>query len=159
MTEFYLPLRLLHIVSSTILFGTGIGTAFAMWRAHASGDARVVAVVCRNVVLADWFFTTPAVIVQPLTGWALATLVGHSFTAPWLLTSLALYVLVGACWLPVVVLQLRMRDEAARCAATGQPLSDTYARAFRTWFLLGWPAFAGVLAIFTLMVLKPVLWT
>lgn len=158
MSEMYLALKLLHILSSTVLFGTGLGTAFSMWRAHRQGDPRVVAAVARNVVLADWVFTTPAVIVQPLTGLALIHLLGYPLTAPWLLASFVLYGIVGACWLPVVGLQLRMRRLADAAVARGEPLSGPYHRYFRLWFALGWPAFLGVIAIFALMVWKPPLW-
>lgn len=158
MSDVYLALKLLHILSSTVLFGTGLGTAFSMWRAHRHGDPRVVAVVARNVVLADWVFTTPAVIVQPLTGLALIHLLGYPLTAPWLLASVVLYAIVGACWLPVVGLQRRMRQLADAAVARGEPLPGPYHRCFRLWFALGWPAFLGVIAIFALMVWKPALW-
>ena len=159
MSEYYLPLKLLHVLSSTILFGTGLGTAFSMWRAHRGGDVRVIAAVSRQVVLADWVFTTPAVLVQPATGLALVTILGYPLDASWLIATYVLYALVGACWLPVVVLQLRIRRLAARSDQLGEPLPPAYHRCYRAWFLLGWPAFAGVVAIFALMIWKPVLWS
>lgn len=158
MSEWYLPIKLLHILSSTVLFGTGLGTAFSMWRAHLGGDPRVIAATSRNVVLADWVFTTPAVIVQPASGIALITILGYPPTTPWLVVTYALYVLVGACWLPVVWLQLRMNRLASVAAERGEPLPPAYHRCFSAWFALGWPAFIGVIAIFALMIWKPVLW-
>ncbi|MCU0759833.1 MAG: DUF2269 domain-containing protein [Steroidobacteraceae bacterium] len=158
MSEWYLPLKLLHILSSTVLFGTGIGTAFSMWRAHVGGDPRAIAATSRSVVLADWLFTTPAVIVQPLTGLAMISILGYPWTAAWLVASYALYVLVGLCWLPVVGLQLRMRRLANAAVERGEPLPGSYHRSFALWFALGWPAFAGVVAIYALMVWKPPLW-
>ena len=154
----YPLLKLLHILSSTVLFGTGLGTAFAMWRANATGDARVIAVVARNVVLADWLFTTPAVIVQPITGIFLTRELGYSLTTPWLIVTLALYALAGLCWVPVVGLQLKMRDLATQASHSGTPLPAAYHRHFRRWFALGWPAFLAVIGIFGLLVYKPVLW-
>ena len=154
----YLFLKLVHILSATVLFGTGLGTAFSMWRANSSADPHVIAVVTRNVALADWLFTTPAAVVQPLTGFALAHIAGFSLSSPWLILALVLYAFVGACWIPVVWLQLRMRDLAREAAATTQPLGPLYHRYFKIWFALGWPAFLGVLVIFALMVLKPALW-
>jgi uncharacterized membrane protein len=153
----YLALKLVHILSATVLFGTGLGTAFSMWRANASADPAVICVVTRNVALADWLFTTPAAILQPLTGFALASAAGFSLRSHWLLFALVLYVFVGACWIPVVWLQLRMRDLARESAAMAQPLGPLYHRYFRIWFALGWPAFLGVLVIFALMVFKPAL--
>lgn len=150
-----LILKYVHIISATLLFGTGLGTAFHGFAAGLSGDIRAIVVVNRNVVLADWLFTTPAVIVQPVTGVWLALELGYSLTEPWILWSLALYVLVGACWLPVVWLQIRMQRMAAGARDGGTPLPERYRLYARWWFALGWPAFIGVLAIFWLMVFRP----
>jgi uncharacterized membrane protein len=151
----YLWLKVIHILSSTLLFGTGLGTAFYQWRACRQGDPQRVASVTAEVVLADWLFTTPAVIIQPITGIWMANLLGFPLTTPWLMWSIVLYLVAGACWLPVVWIQLRMRDLAGQAAAGGQPLPAAFHRLFRIWFALGWPAFAAVLAVFYLMVFKP----
>jgi uncharacterized membrane protein len=156
--EHYALLKLLHVLSSTLLFGTGLGTAFFQWQAHRSGDVRAIAATARNVVLADWWFTTPAVVVQPVTGVLLARMVGYELTAPWLLAALALYLVAGACWLPVVAIQMRVRDLAAVAAASGEPLPPRNYRLMRTWWALGWPAFLAVALTFWLMVRKPSLW-
>lgn len=152
----YLLLKWLHIIFSTVLLGTGAGIAFFMWRAHRTRDARVIASVAADVVRADFIFTATAVVLQPVTGFLLLWKLGYPWTLPWIHWSLALYVLVGCCWLPVVWLQVRMRDIARRAAVEGAPLPEIYYRFFRYWLVLGWPAFAGVLAIFWLMVAKPV---
>ena len=156
--ESYALLKLVHVLSSTLLFGTGLGTAFFQWRAHKSGDVHAIATTARAVVLADWLFTTPAVIVQPITGLMLARLVGYPLDAPWLVSTMALYLVAGACWLPVVAIQIRVRDLAAQTAARGEPLPPRYHRLMRAWFGLGWPAFIAVAVIFWLMVRKPSLW-
>jgi len=148
-------LKWLHILSATVLFGTGMGTAFAMWAAHRRGNPEGIALVARNVVTADWAFTTPAVILQPLTGIALAALYGWPLTTPWIAASLVLYLLIGACWLPVVWLQLRLRDLALEAVANKTPLPPLYWRYARCWEALGYPAFFMGLVIFWLMVAKP----
>ncbi|PTQ12205.1 hypothetical protein CLG96_06540 [Sphingomonas oleivorans] len=153
----YLLLKTVHVLSSTLLFGTGLGTAFHGWMANRSGDLAARRVVNRNVVLADWLFTTPAVIVQPVTGVWLAHLAGFPLTTSWLLASILLYLLVGACWLPVVWIQIRMR-RMADAVRDGEALPPCYFRLSRIWFWLGWPAFLGVIAIFWLMITKPDLW-
>jgi uncharacterized membrane protein len=153
--DLYLALKWFHIISATVLFGTGLGTAFQSWMAQRTGDLRALAVVNRNVVLADWLFTTPAVIVQPITGFWMAHLAGLPLGTPWLAVSLALYILVGVCWLPVVWLQIRMYVMVRQAAAGGDGLDPLYFRFKWIWFMLGWPAFIGVLAIFYLMVFKP----
>lgn len=153
----YALLKTVHVISSTLLFGTGLGTAFHGWMANRSGELAAWRIVNRQVVLADWLFTTPAVIVQPVTGVWLARIAGLPLTTSWLAAAIALYVLVGACWLPVVAIQLRMR-RIADAVPDGQPLPAVYHRLSRWWFALGWPAFTGVIAIYWLMVAKPELW-
>jgi len=155
MSGAYQLLEFIHILSSTLLFGTGLGTAFALWRAHRTNDARVIAAVAQGAVLADWVFTTPAVVIQPATGALLVTLHGFPWTMSWLMAALAIYVMVGACWIPVVWLQLRMRDLARQASAAGEALPPLYYVYYRRWFALGWPAFAGVVVIFWLMIFKP----
>jgi uncharacterized membrane protein len=154
MTE-YAVVKTVHVISSTLLFGTGIGSAFYMLVASLNRDARVAFFVVRYVVIADWLFTTTAVIVQPLTGLRLAQLAGFPLGSLWISASIVLYVVAGACWLPVVWMQLRMREMAREAAATGQPLPSRYWRFFRTWVALGIPAFLSLIAVFYLMVAKP----
>lgn len=151
----YVLLKYVHILSSTLLFGMGLGTAFHGWMANRSGNLSVAAVVNRNVVWADWLFTTPAVIVQPVTGVWLVRITGYSMDSGWLLAAILLYLLVGTCWLPVVWLQIRMRRMAEAALAAGTNLPPLYHRYATLWFALGWPAFIGVLAIFYLMIAKP----
>ncbi len=151
----YLLLKYIHILSAALLFGTGLGTAFHGFIAFKSRDARVIAAVGRSVILADWLFTAPAVIVQPATGIAMAIMAGLPLTTGWLALSLLLYGLVGACWLPVVWLQIELRAMAHKSLLAGSQLPERYFRYLRYWFALGWPAFAGVLAIFYLMIFKP----
>ena len=151
----YLWVKWLHILSSTLLFGTGLGIAFFMWMAHRRGDAKLIAETARIVVIADTCFTAPAVIVQLGSGVWLVHRLGIAYTAFWIQTALLLFCLIGACWLPVVWLQWRARELARHAAATGTPLPAAYQRVMRWWFWLGWPAFLGVMAVFWLMVVKP----
>jgi len=151
----YLALKTLHIVSSTVLFGTGLGTAFHFWMAHRTGRPETIAAAARTTVIADFVFTTPAVLVQPATGVALALSAGHPLTSGWIAWALALYAVAGLCWIPVVVIQLRLRRIAGDCARESRALTPAYHRLARAWFLLGWPAFLALLAVFWLMVAKP----
>lgn len=106
-------------------------------------------------MIADWLFTTPAGIIQPLSGIALIYLQGWSLTEPWLLVTYVLYLLAFLCWAPVVHLQIRIRDLARISARTNAPLPPAATSAFRIWFLLGWPTFAALVAVFWLMISKP----
>jgi uncharacterized membrane protein len=152
----YLIVKWLHILSSTLLFGTGLGSAFYMFFASRSGDARVVVKVVGLVVIADWVFTTPAIILQPLTGYWLMHIAGFPFATPWIAWSIALYLLAGAAWLPVVWMQMRMRDMAAAAADAGSTLPARYFQFLRLWVALGVVAFLALVVVFYLMVAKPV---
>jgi uncharacterized membrane protein len=154
----YLLVKWLHIVSSVLLVGTGFGSAFFLFFANRSPSLQARAVVARLVVRADLWFTTPAVLVQPLSGIWLARAAGWPLTAPWLLTSLLLYALAGACWLPVLWLQGRMAGEVQAALAEQRPLLARYRQWQLAWEALGYPAFAAMLAVFFLMVNKPALW-
>ncbi|MEZ5591210.1 MAG: DUF2269 domain-containing protein [Gammaproteobacteria bacterium] len=150
-----MALKLVHIISSTLLFGAGLGTAFYMWRADRSRDLTVIAAVSRHVVIADWLFTAPAVIIQPLTGLAMLHLAQIPLTTPWVIASLVLYGVTGLCWLPVVYLQIQVCRNARRLLQNSEELNAAHDRYMKCWYLLGWPAFISVLLIFYLMVFKP----
>ena len=151
----YVTVKWLHILSSTFLFGTGIGSAFYMFFATLNKDPRVVYVVIKYVVIADWIFTATTVVAQPMTGFYLLHLMRVPLTSRWVMWSLALYVVAGLCWLPVVWLQLRMRELAQSAATTGAGLPPLYRRYFRLWIALGIPAFIALIVVFYLMVAKP----
>ena len=150
-------LRWAHVLGAAVLLGTGAGIAFFMVMAHRTRDAALVAHVAGTVVVADTVFTATAVVLQPVTGVLLAQAVGWPLTEGWILLSLGLYGLAGLFWLPVVVIQIRMRDlarDAARCVA---PLPPSYDRLYWIWFACGFPAFGAVLAIIWLMLTRPAL--
>ena len=149
-------LKIIHILSGAVLFGTGAGIAFFMLRAHMTRNVATMAAVGSIVVLADFVFTATAVVVQPISGLGLIHLQGYSLTEPWLLAAYGLYVLIGICWLPVVWIQMELAKMAKGAQADGVALPPRYFSLFRIWFILGWPAFAGVIGIYWLMVAKPV---
>jgi uncharacterized membrane protein len=151
----YLVAKWLHVLSSTLLFGTGVGSAFYLLTAAWGRNAAVVAHVSRWVVRADWLFTATTAALQPLTGWWMLRLAGISLETGWVAWSIGLYALAIACWLAVVWLQMRMRDLAAEAAQAQQPLSPAFWRYFGGWVALGVPAFFAFLAVFWLMVAKP----
>jgi len=147
--------RVLHVLGACVLIGTGAGIAFFMLMAHRTGDAARIAHTATVVVVADMLFTATAAIAQPVTGYILARGLGWSLTEGWIALSLALYVFIGALWLPVVAIQARMRDEAIASARAGAPLTARYQRLYRIWFACGVPAFAAILALLSLMIVRP----
>ncbi|WP_443748434.1 DUF2269 family protein [Asticcacaulis solisilvae] len=151
----YLIVKWLHILSSTVLFGTGIGSAFWMFVANRSRSLPAIVFACRTVVLADWLFTTPAVIFQPLSGLYMVHAAGYHLGAPWLVAALVLYVLAGLCWLPVVWIQIRMKRLAEAALDEDLPLPALYWTYDRWWIGLGCLAFPAVVVIFWLMVFTP----
>lgn len=152
----YVTLKWIHIVSSTLLFGTGLGTAFYLLVVTLNRDVAAIAVVSRFVVIADFLFTAPTAIIQPATGLWMAEMAGMPLSSKWLFWSIILYIVAGACWLPVVWIQIRLREEAKLAAERRLATTPTYWRFFTAWVLLGIPAFFAFLVIFYLMVAKPV---
>ncbi|HEX2255701.1 MAG TPA: DUF2269 domain-containing protein [Afifellaceae bacterium] len=154
----YLALKYLHVIGAAVLLGTGAGIAFFMVLAHGTREPATVAAVARIVVISDFLFTASAVVAQPVTGVLLAWVAGWSLWEGWIVLSILLYLITGAFWLPVVWMQMRMRDLAEAAARSGDPLPPAYHRLYRTWFAFGFPAFAAVLAIVWLMIAKPAIW-
>jgi uncharacterized membrane protein len=151
----YFFLKYVHVIGAAVLLGTGSGIAFFMLAAHRSGDAGFIARTASIVVLADYLFTASAVIVQPVSGYLLTRVLGIPLNEGWVAASLALYVVAGAFWLPVVWIQTQLRDLAMKAAAGGVPLPGRYHRLFRIWFAFGFPGFGSVLLIMWLMIAKP----
>jgi uncharacterized membrane protein len=151
----YLVIKWIHIVSSLLLVGTGFGTAYFFFFANRSRNVQAIAVVARLVVRADWWFTAPAALAQPVTGALLAMLAGWPLTTPWLAASLGLYGLAALCWLPVVWIQIRLARMADAASRDGSALPAAYRVLAKRWEWLGYPAFAAMLTTLWLMVAKP----
>lgn len=150
----YLWLKFIHIISSTILFGTGIGTACIMLYGHLTKNVQVIAATTRYVVLADWIFTGTSGLIQPITGFGMVYLVGYPWNSLWIIGSILGYIIAACCWFPVVYLQIKIRDFAKKAEATNTPLPPVYFRYFKYWFYLGWPAFISLIIVFYLMTSK-----
>ena len=152
----YNLIKTIHILSSTILFGTGTGIAFFMFRSWFAGNIHEKLYAARSTVLADYLFTLPAVIIQPLSGFALIYLTGFDYKAYWLVATYVVYIIAGLCWLPVVWIQIQLKKMCIEARETGNELPERYNKLFTLWFILGWPAFMGLIFVFYLMVAKPV---
>ena len=152
----YLLIKTLHIFSATIVFGTGIGIAFFMLRSQFTNNLHEKLYAACNTVLADYLFTLPAVVVQPVTGIWLVWKTGYHWADLWLVATYIIYIVAGLCWLPVILIQIRLKNILMECVETGAILPDRYHALFKAWFMLGWPAFVGLIVIFFLMVFKPI---
>src|SRR5579863_886836 len=152
----YLVVKALHVISSVLLVGTGFGSAFYLYFANRTRAVPAIAAISRLVVRADWWFTMPAGLFQPASGLWLAHAAGWPWNSPWIVASVALYLLAGACWLPVVCLQLQLAQMARTADACGATiLPDRYWRYAKAWERLGYPAFLAMVLVYFLMVLKP----
>lgn len=151
----YLLLKFIHVISSTVLFGTGIGTASVMLYGHSTHKTNIIAAINRYVVFADWIFTAPSAVIQLITGLWMVYLAGYSFSLFWVWGSIFGYIIAGACWVPVVFLQIKMRDFAILADETNTKLPQRYYLYFKYWFCLGWPAFISLVIVFYLMTNKP----
>jgi len=153
--DYYLTLKFLHIIAAVIVAGTGTGIAFFMFMASRSDNPTVIQITANHVIIGDWLFTTPAVITQITTGVLLMNLQGYSFSSPWFMWVLTLILVIGACWLPVLRIQYRLRDLATESVVAEKTLPE-FKKLMRWWIALGLPAFVAILIIFYLMVFKPV---
>jgi uncharacterized membrane protein len=152
----YLAVKYLHVLGAIVILGTGSGIAFFMLMAHRTADVAFIARTAAVVVIADMIFTLSAVILQPLSGALLMMLSATSLAERWLMISLALYALAGAFWIPVVLMQIEMRNLARRAAEKCEPLPPRYFSLFRRWFAFGIPGFGYVMVILWLMIAKPI---
>jgi uncharacterized membrane protein len=153
--EHYLWLKWLHVIGAAVIFGTGLGTAFHFWITQRREGVAAVAAAARSTVLADYLFTLPAVIAQPITGIALARVAGYPLDSRWIVAGMALYFVAGACWIPVVLIQRRLHLLARQSEQQGTALGPEFAHLVRWWTLLGWPAFLAMAAAFWVMIAKP----
>ncbi|TNC83318.1 MAG: hypothetical protein CSH37_14865 [Thalassolituus sp.] len=151
----YFLLKMLHILSATVLTGTGAGIAFFMFMTWRSGNTEAIRVTTRHVVLADWIFTTPAVVIQLVTGLLLANRLGIAMLSPWMLAVTGSFIFIGCCWLPVVWIQYKLRA----LAGAEQFEREQFDRYMRLWTALGVPAFTALLVVYWLMVFKPLAMT
>jgi len=151
----YLTIKTLHILSATVLFGTGLGIAFFMFRSYFSSNLQHKYYASKNTVMADYCFTLPAAIIQPISGIALIYMAGVNPTDLWLMATYGLYLMAALCWFPVVWIQIQLKNMITEALATDTALPARYHRLFKVWFCLGWPAFIGLIVIFYLMVAKP----
>jgi uncharacterized membrane protein len=151
----YFFVKYLHVIGAIVILGTGAGIAFFMLMAHRSGEAAYIARTAATVVIADMLFTLAAVILQPVTGGLLMMLSSTSLAERWLSASLVLYAIAGLFWIPVIFMQMEMRDLASAAAVSGQPLPPRYFALFRRWFWFGIPGFGSVMIILWLMIAKP----
>jgi uncharacterized membrane protein len=152
----YFAIKYLHVLGAIVILGTGTGIAFFMLMAHRSGEAAFIARTASTVVIADVLFTLTAVLLQPITGGLLMMLSSTGFTELWISTSLGLYAVAGLFWVPVILMQIEMRDLARTAAAENAALPPRYFALFRRWFLFGIPGFGSVMLILWLMIAKPV---
>ncbi len=153
--DLYLTVKTLHIISSAILFGTGIGIAFFMWLSFFSNNLTEKLYAAKNTVLADKLFSFPAALIQPLTGFWLIVESGFNWNEYWLLLTYAIYIVAAACWIPVVWIQIQLKEILTKSINNKSELPNHYYKLFKIWFILGWPAFLGLIVVFYLMVTKP----
>jgi len=152
--EYYLTLKLIHILAAVVVTGTGAGIAFFMFMANRSNNPQAIYVTAQHVILGDWLFTTPAVITQIITGVYLMNMQGYSFSAPWFYWVMGLFTFIGVCWLPVLRIQYKLR-ELAKVSVDSNQVTPEFKTLMKKWTLLGIPAFTAILGIFWLMVFKP----
>jgi uncharacterized membrane protein len=143
-----------HITSLILLLGVGGGSAFYKFMADRSGNIEVIVHTNKMVVLADWIFTIPSALLQPLTGVMLMNLLNISFWTPWLFGSIILYAFAGLLWLIAVYLQICMKRMAVKVQKEKGFLGENYFKLVKYWTVLGIFSFLAMAGILVLMVFK-----
>lgn len=151
----YNSLVIVHIVSASVLFGTGVGTALYMLYANILKDINIIALATKRVVTADWLFTGISGVLQPVTGIGLLHLKGYSLSHAWAMGVFTCYIIAAVCWFIVVYLQIRCRDLAVAALTSNSQLPAKYYSYFKAWFILGIPAFLSLMIVFYLMANNP----
>ena len=154
----YLSLKYIHIIAAIFLFGFGMGSYLYLIAASRTANPQVIAHVARMVVQFDTWITTPAGVIQIITGFVLVKLAGLGLTTEWVLTSLIIFLCVGALWLPVLVLQKRLQQMALSAVEMSRALGDGYRGVYRQWFWMGVLGFSGMFVIVLIMVTKMTPW-
>ncbi len=147
-------IRLLHVISSALMFGVGVGAFWFMLTTVRSGDLAAIAVTTRNAVRAEWFIAAPVALLQPLTGYLLMVQLDYSLRSIWFLAVATLYIVAGMCWVYLIKTELKLRSLAAAHRGEGA-LPASFRPLFRRWTRLAVGSFGGVLVIFWLMVFRP----
>ena len=147
-------IRLLHIVSSALMLGVGVGAFWFMLTTVRSGNPAAIAITMRNAVRAEWCIAVPVALLQPLTGYVLMMQLGYSLRSIWFLAVVALYMIAGMCWIYVVKTELKLRSLAEE-HSSHSTIPTAFWPLFRRWTRLAVGSFVGVLGIFWLMVFRP----
>jgi uncharacterized membrane protein len=151
----YEGLKIVHIITASVLFGTGLGTAIYMLYANMLKNIPIIALATRRVVTADWLFTGISGVLQPITGIAMLYMKGYKLTNAWAIAVFTCYCIAAVCWFIVVYLQIRCRDLAIAALKSNTALPKKYQQYFVAWVILGFPAFLSLILIFYLMANNP----
>ncbi len=145
----YFLLKLIHILSATLMIGTGLGSAFYLYLTYKKSAVQTVKEVLNFVILADTIFTTPSVIIQLITGIMLSDLLGLLYT-DWFWLVLAVSVIVLVLWLRAAFIQFKLK----KLLEEENKLSPKFHHLMNIWFILGVPSFGGAIYLYYLMVYR-----
>ncbi|MDQ0115862.1 DUF2269 family protein [Paenibacillus harenae] len=145
----------LHLLGVLLMAGNIITAAFWKIRADLAGNPIVIHQAAKNVMIADYAFTIPGLVMIIVSGGAMASESGVTWTGiNWLTLSLILLSVTGIIWLAILIpLQRKMIRSSADGIKTGT-ISAEYRRASRQWAIYGVAATLLPIIILYLMVMK-----
>ncbi|MBL4735110.1 MAG: DUF2269 domain-containing protein [Flavobacteriales bacterium] len=146
----YHILKLIHIVSATLMIGAGIGSAFYLFLSYKRYQASTLKDVLKLVVMADSVFTAPSIIIQFITGLMLSNMLSLTST-DWFLIVMGVSGLILVMWLRAAFLQIKLR----KILEKENEITPEFHYLMKVWFYLGVPSFLGALYLYYLMVYKP----
>jgi uncharacterized membrane protein len=155
MLNLIFAIKFVHVLAAAAMFGTALAVALFMVLADRSGNVSVIAVTARFAVVVELMVMIPALALQPISGFPLASAVGLTLGEFWIMLSLLIYALIVAGWLAVLVLEIRIRDLTQEAVLAGLPLPEAYLGMFRLYTVLVWPTLAAMIVVFALMIWQP----
>jgi len=155
MLNLIFAIKFVHVLAAAAMFGTALAVALFMVLADRSGNVSVIAVTARFAVVVELMVMIPALALQPISGFPLASAVGLTLGEFWIMLTLLIYALIVAGWLAVLVLEIRIRDLTQEAVLAGLPLPEAYFGMFRLYTVLVWPTLAAMILVFALMIWQP----
>jgi|TARA_Y100000294_G_C8310762_1_gene238629 uncharacterized membrane protein len=146
-------LLIIHILAAIIAFGGNI--SHMVWTRIALNNPPVRAYTLRTISQLERRYVNPSYVVAGITGLALVDRSGRSFTDPWVLLSIVIFLGItavgGAVYAPLLRRQIALAEE-------GDPDSEEYRKLDRRGNIIGLFVVALVVFLIYMMVFQPPLW-
>lgn len=150
--ENYLLLRILHGLATLLFFGGLAGLGWYGWRNFRAGDAALVGLSLRRILLFGVPLLILSAVALPVSGWWMVDMAGLPLGQTWLLGGAILYLFGCIAWLLLFGRLSRLREQAQ---AEGGPGSAQVRRSLKFGAAYGLVGLLLFLSVLALMLAKP----